>query len=151
MDAVPIARLGHARATRTWALDGPGHHLRFHRYGQVRPSPGVGDMLRGIDRDPVAIMWDSPYGLRPSGAVSYLAVAVPLPTWVCPALGSLGYEGGPRSHELPPGYGRGPAEMTLARPPFLLPTAVSPHRHSWPIRIFFELGHLPEPRYGIEP
>jgi len=29
--------------------------------------------------------------------------------------------------------------------------AVSPRRHPWPIRIFFESGHLSGLRYGIEP
>ena len=29
--------------------------LRFHRYDQLPPSPGVGELLQEIDRDPIAI------------------------------------------------------------------------------------------------
>ena len=35
----------------------PPNHLRFHRYDQLEPSPDMGNLLRGIDRDPSAIFW----------------------------------------------------------------------------------------------
>jgi hypothetical protein len=53
----PIARLRYTRATRTWALYGRDRNLRFHLCGQLEPSPDIGDLLREIDRDPIAIFW----------------------------------------------------------------------------------------------
>jgi hypothetical protein len=32
-------------------------NLRFHRYDQLQPSPGINDLLTEIDRDPIAIFW----------------------------------------------------------------------------------------------
>jgi len=32
-------------------------NLRFHRYGQLEPSPSIDDLLKEIDRDPTAIFW----------------------------------------------------------------------------------------------
>jgi hypothetical protein len=32
-------------------------HLRFHFYDQLEPSPDIGDLLREIDCDPIAIFW----------------------------------------------------------------------------------------------
>jgi Protein of unknown function (DUF3024) len=32
-------------------------HVRFHLDDQLEPSPDVGDLLRGIDRDLIAIFW----------------------------------------------------------------------------------------------
>ena len=30
---------------------------RFHRYDQLEPSPHIDDLLKEIDRDPIAIFW----------------------------------------------------------------------------------------------
>ena len=32
-------------------------NLRFHRYDQLEPSPDISDLLREIERDPIAIFW----------------------------------------------------------------------------------------------
>jgi hypothetical protein len=40
--------------------------LGFHFYDQLEPSPDIGDMLREIDRDPIAIFWDRPFRRRRS-------------------------------------------------------------------------------------
>ena len=53
----PIARLRYTQATRTWALYWRDRNLRFHIYDQLEPSPDIGDLLREIDRDPIAIFW----------------------------------------------------------------------------------------------
>jgi Protein of unknown function (DUF3024) len=55
MDTVPIARLRHTQATRTWSLYWRDRNLRFHLYNQLPPSPRVDDLLHEIDRDPTAI------------------------------------------------------------------------------------------------
>ena len=44
-------------ASRTWPLYWRDRHLRFHLYDELEPSPGIGGLLREIDRDPVAIFW----------------------------------------------------------------------------------------------
>ena len=51
----PIARLRYTQATRTWTLYWRDRNLRFHLYDQLEPSPDIGDLLREIDRDPIAI------------------------------------------------------------------------------------------------
>lgn len=53
----PIARLRYTKATRTWTLYWRDHNLRFHLYDHLKPSPGIGDLLDEIDRDPTAIFW----------------------------------------------------------------------------------------------
>ena len=53
----PIARLRYTQATRTWTLYWRDRNLRFHRYGQLEPSPHIDDLLTEIDRDPIAIFW----------------------------------------------------------------------------------------------
>jgi len=57
MDVAP-GRPGSATpgATRNWVY-WRDRHLRFHLYDQLEPSPGIGDLLRGIDRDLIAIIW----------------------------------------------------------------------------------------------
>ena len=54
---VPIARLRYTQATNTWTLYWRDRNLRFHRYDQLPPSPGINDLLTEIDRDPIAIFW----------------------------------------------------------------------------------------------
>ena len=54
---VPVTRPRYTQATRTWALYWYDRHLRFHRYAEVRPSPDIGDLLRGIDDDSIVIFW----------------------------------------------------------------------------------------------
>ena len=53
----PIARLRYTQATRTWTLYWRDRNLRFHLYDHLKPSPGIGDLLDEIDRDPTAIFW----------------------------------------------------------------------------------------------
>jgi hypothetical protein len=43
---------------RTWR----DRHQRFHFCDQLEPLPDIGDLLRDIDPDPLAIFWDSPSG-----------------------------------------------------------------------------------------
>jgi hypothetical protein len=52
----PIARR-YTQATNIWTLYWRDRNLRFHRYDQLELSPDIGDLLREIDRDPVAIFW----------------------------------------------------------------------------------------------
>jgi hypothetical protein len=40
-----------------WTLYWRDRNLRFHRYDQLPPAPGTGDLLTEIDRDPTAIFW----------------------------------------------------------------------------------------------
>ena len=40
-----------------WTLYWRDRNLRFHRYDQLEPSPDIGNLLREIDRDPIAIFW----------------------------------------------------------------------------------------------
>ena len=51
----PSRRLRYTQATRTWTLYWRERDLRFHH--QLEPSPGIGDLLDEIDRDPTAIFW----------------------------------------------------------------------------------------------
>ena len=53
----PIARLRYTQATKTWTLYWRDRNLRFHRYDQLEPSPHIDDLLKEIDRDPIAIFW----------------------------------------------------------------------------------------------
>ena len=53
----PIARLRYTQATQMWTLYWRDRNLRFHRYDQLEPSPNIGNLLREIDRDPIAIFW----------------------------------------------------------------------------------------------
>jgi hypothetical protein len=50
-------RLGPLSGTLTKCQDGRERHLGFHFYDQLEPPPGIGDLLREIDRDPIAIFW----------------------------------------------------------------------------------------------
>jgi hypothetical protein len=43
--------------TQTRCQDWRDRHLGFHFYDQLEPSPDIGDLLREIDRDPIAIVW----------------------------------------------------------------------------------------------
>jgi hypothetical protein len=42
--------------TLTSCQDWRDRHLRFHFYDQLEPSPDIGDLLREINRDPIAIV-----------------------------------------------------------------------------------------------
>jgi hypothetical protein len=53
----PIARLRYTKATGQWSLYWRDHHLRFHVYDRIAPSPHIDDLLQEIDRDPTAIFW----------------------------------------------------------------------------------------------
>ncbi len=53
----PIARLHYTKATTSWSLYWRDRNLRFHQYDQLPPSQDIGDLLREIDRDPIAIFW----------------------------------------------------------------------------------------------
>ncbi len=44
-------------AARTWPLYWRDRHLRFRLCDELELSPDVGDLLRGIDRDPITIFW----------------------------------------------------------------------------------------------
>jgi hypothetical protein len=55
--SLPVARLRHTAATRTWTLYWRDRNLRFHRYDQLAPSPRIDDLLAEIDRDPTGIFW----------------------------------------------------------------------------------------------
>ena len=57
MDAVPGHPAPLHPATRTWPLYWRDRHLRFHLYDELGPSPGIGGLLREIDRGPIAIFW----------------------------------------------------------------------------------------------
>jgi Protein of unknown function (DUF3024) len=54
---LPIARLRYTQPTQMWTLYWRDRNLRFHRYDQLEPSPNIGNLLREIDRDPIAIFW----------------------------------------------------------------------------------------------
>jgi hypothetical protein len=53
----PIARLHYTKSTKRWSLYWRDRNLRFHRYDQLPASKYVDDLLREIDRDPIAIFW----------------------------------------------------------------------------------------------
>ncbi|MGO8888938.1 MAG: hypothetical protein ACLQB1_04395 [Streptosporangiaceae bacterium] len=63
MDAVPNHPAPLHPATRTWPLTG-GTVTCASTSDKLEPSPDIGDLLGEIDRDPIAIFWDSPSRLR---------------------------------------------------------------------------------------
>ena len=55
--SVPIARLRHTAASKSWTLYWRDRNLRFHIYDLATPSSMVGDLLAEIDRDSTGIFW----------------------------------------------------------------------------------------------
>ena len=69
-------------------LAGPSPVLRL--YDQLEPSPGVGDLLREIDRPDRGLPGIGAIQAEASAQCRYLTV--PLPAMACPAPCSLGHE-----------------------------------------------------------
>jgi len=58
MGAVPDHPAPLRQATGTWPLYWRGTFaLRFDLPGELGPAPGIGDLLREIDRGPIAVFW----------------------------------------------------------------------------------------------
>jgi hypothetical protein len=74
--------------TRTW-LSWRDRHRRFHLVDELEPSPGIGALLREIDRDPIANFWAM---ARPGWEVRTVPTWPPSPARACPAPVSQGYE-----------------------------------------------------------
>ena len=54
--SVPVARMTYSTAG-LWTLYWPDRNSRFHRYGDLAPTPYLSEVLDEIDDDPTAIFW----------------------------------------------------------------------------------------------
>ncbi len=112
---------------------------RFHLSDELEPSPGISDLLREIDRGPIAIFWGSPVQAEASTQCRYRTV--PLPNQGLPSALFQGYEqfwdlmGCARSSRKP--GDRDLAGVALADLPMTRPETVRPHPGLYRISDFF--------------
>lgn len=54
---LPVAQFRLNERTRKWTLYWRDRNLRWHRFGYLRPSTNLKDLLAEVDRDQTGIFW----------------------------------------------------------------------------------------------